>query len=86
MVKAVLADAGGVEFHVEDSGPGIAEEKTDKVFEPFFTTKAEGTGLGLANSRKIVQEHDGTIEIERGPRGGARFVLHLPAERVAESR
>ena len=74
---------GGVDFGVEDSGLGIAAEVASQLFEPFYTTKIDGTGLGLANARRIVEEHDGSIRAENRPEGGARFTLHLPAARLS---
>ncbi len=68
---------------VEDSGPGVSEGLRERVFDPFFTTKApgEGTGLGLANARRLAEEMQGRIELDREPSdlGGARFRFVLPA-------
>ncbi|MGM0443011.1 MAG: sensor histidine kinase [Fibrobacterota bacterium] len=71
---------GSVVFTVEDNGPGVAETDDSKLFSPFFTTKepGKGTGLGLSISQGIVQEHKGTIEIDRSHLGGASFVIRLP--------
>ncbi len=84
----ILADGscadGGVDFVVEDSGPGLDPVALPQLFEPFFTTKSDGTGLGLANARKIVEEHGGQLRAENRAEGGARFVLHLPAERIVK--
>ena len=53
-----------VSFQIQDSGPGISQANMDHIFDPFFTTKKEGTGLGLPISYRIIQQHDGDIEIE----------------------
>ena len=66
-------------LHIDDNGPGIAPEFEVKIFDPFFTTKPKGTGLGLAITRRIVQAHGGEITVCKGPIGGARFTLILPA-------
>ena len=63
----------------DDDGAGIAPADRDRLFEPFFTTKASGTGLGLAVAQRITHDHDGTIDCEVSPMGGARFVVVLPA-------
>jgi PAS domain S-box-containing protein len=63
---------------VSDNGPGIAPEDLNKVFDPFFTKRADGTGLGLTIVHRIIDEHDGHIEIESS-RAGTTFVVTLPA-------
>ena len=68
---------GRVWFSVEDSGPGIPEEMRARIFEPFFTTKPMGSGLGLPLVHRIVEEHEGTIAIDRAEAGGARFLVRL---------
>ncbi|MBZ0264904.1 hypothetical protein K8I28_09570 [bacterium] len=70
----------GVVIKLEDSGPGIPEENLRDVFNPFFTTKAEGTGLGLANALKAVQEHGGELEVTSEPGKGAVFTMRLPSQ------
>jgi signal transduction histidine kinase len=70
-----------VELAVDDNGPGIADSVRASLFKPFATTKAKGTGLGLAFSRKVIEEHGGTLEAHRSEMGGARFAIQLPAER-----
>jgi len=69
-----------VRIEVADNGPGIAPEIVGRVFDPFFTTKpeGEGTGLGLALVRGIVEGHGGIIQVESRPGEGARFVIELP--------
>jgi signal transduction histidine kinase len=66
--------------HVEfaDNGPGIPPDVADKVFDPFFTTKAQGSGLGLAIVRKIVDAHDGRIDLRTTPGQGTTIRVTLP--------
>ena len=72
---------GEVVVEVADDGEGISAENLSKVFDPFFTTKGvgNGTGLGLAVSYGIVQEHGGSIEVASQPGEGATFRLVFPA-------
>ena len=74
------ASRGRVRLEVTDTGPGIAQALQAKVFEPFFTTKptGEGTGLGLALCRSMIEEHGGTIELDSEPGSGSRFTIELP--------
>lgn len=67
-----------VVVEVADNGPGIPRDIVEKVFSPFFTTKAQGSGLGLAIVRKIVDAHDGRIDLSTRPGGGACFRITLP--------
>lgn len=67
-------------LRVGDSGPGIPDENKISIFDPFFSTKgSKGTGLGLAVTRKIVEEHGGTIEVESHSGQPAVFAISLPA-------
>jgi signal transduction histidine kinase len=68
---------------VADDGPGVPDEVTDKIFDPFFTTKPQGSGLGLAIVRKIVDAHDGRIDLTSVRGGGTRFRVTLPVGSVA---
>jgi signal transduction histidine kinase len=64
---------------VEDNGCGMDEETQSKLFQRFFSTKGtKGTGLGLMVTRKIVNEHGGTIEVDSVPGRGTRFNIRLP--------
>ena len=66
-----------VELLVRDDGPGIPGGTRDLIFQPFFTTRSRGSGLGLANVKKLVEAHGGRVELlDRGP--GAHFLVRLP--------
>ena len=67
-----------VQVDVSDNGPGIPLEVVDRIFSPFFTTKPQGSGLGLAIVRKIVDAHDGRIDVGLADGGGTRFRVTLP--------
>ena len=66
-------------IEIADDGPGIPPPVREKLFRPFFSTKPGGTGLGLANARRVIEEHGGTIAIECPDRGGTRVTVRLPA-------
>ena len=63
---------------VTDDGPGVPQEVSDRIFDPFFTTKPQGSGLGLPIVRKIVDAHDGRIDLTSAPGHGTRFRVTLP--------
>jgi signal transduction histidine kinase len=65
---------------VSDDGPGMSVEVAEKIFNPFFTTKAQGSGLGLAIVRKIVDAHEGRIDMTTADGRGTRFRVTLPVE------
>jgi signal transduction histidine kinase len=66
---------------VADNGPGLDAESRAKIFSPFYSTKGlRGTGLGLAVTRKIVQEHGGKIDVHSAPQQGATFTLTFSSE------
>jgi len=67
-----------VEIVIADTGVGIAEADLPKVFDPFFTTKSSGTGLGLAIVRKIVDYHEGSIDIKSQLGAGTTVIISLP--------
>jgi two-component system sensor kinase FixL len=71
--------ANDVEIRVADNGPGVAAEVSGKLFEPFTTTKLNGTGLGLAMSRTLIESHKGTIGMRAVEPHGAMFYVRLPA-------
>ena len=65
-------------IRVRDNGCGIPADKIDRIFNPFFTTKEKGTGLGMAISRKIVEAHEGTIDVVSETGRGTEFLVTLP--------
>jgi PAS domain S-box-containing protein len=67
-----------LKIEVEDTGPGIATADSERIFTPFFSTKETGTGLGLALTHKIVEDHGGSIDFRPAPGGGTIFRIILP--------
>jgi len=76
----VFVENGGRRATVRfrDNGPGIPADRIDRIFNPFFTTKEHGTGLGMAISKKIVEAHEGSIDVVSEPGRGSEFVVSLP--------
>jgi len=74
-----LADAGMIEIHISDNGPGIPEAHIDRLFTPFFTTKPTGMGMGLPVCKTIIEAHKGKIWAAKNPDGGTRFTFTVPA-------
>ncbi|MCA0871447.1 PAS domain S-box protein [Seohaeicola saemankumensis] len=77
---------GGLNLSVEDNGPGISDEAADKLFAPFVTSKSKGMGVGLAVVRRVVERHNGRIDVGARAGGGARFVITLPPVQQTELR
>ncbi len=77
IVVRTEARENGVVLSVRDNGPGFPEQMMVRVFEPYVTSKTRGTGLGLAIVKKIVEEHDGSVEISNPPSGGALVEVRL---------
>ncbi|MFD0680384.1 MULTISPECIES: ATP-binding protein [unclassified Paenibacillus] len=65
-------------IEIADTGSGIPEAELDKIFLPFYTTKDSGTGLGLSICHKIVQDHEGTMEVESELDKGTKFIITVP--------
>jgi signal transduction histidine kinase len=74
----ISPDEDFVKIEVTDTGKGIPEENLANIFEPYFSTKETGTGLGLAIVKKIVDVHNGTIDVESTLNEGTKFVVRLP--------
>ena len=84
---AVDASVSGnrLNIAVTDKGPGVPEGLKHKIFEPFFTTKNNGTGLGLAVVKSVVNAHNGTLSVFNTPEGGACFSVTLPCKASTQS-
>jgi PAS domain S-box-containing protein len=82
-VKSQLQN-GQLQFSVSDTGAGLPMEKMDQIFSAFFTTKPQGSGMGLAISRSIVESHGGQLWASANSGGGATFHFTLPIQ-VTES-
>jgi signal transduction histidine kinase len=77
-ITAAQASRGRVEIRVEDTGVGIAPEHLSRIFDLYFTTKDRGTGIGLSMVYRIIQMHDGEIEVQSTPGRGTTFRVLLP--------
>jgi signal transduction histidine kinase len=77
-ITAAHASRGRVEIRVEDTGVGIAPEHLSRIFDLYFTTKERGTGIGLSMVYRIIQMHDGEIEVQSTPGRGTTFRVLLP--------
>ena len=75
----LTADDGTARLVIDDSGAGFPRQGRERLFEPFVTTRANGSGLGLAVARRIVEEHGGAIVLGDAPGGGGRVEVSLPA-------
>jgi signal transduction histidine kinase len=80
MLRIEPLAGGGFALSVDDTGPGVSPELRERIFFPFFTTRAQGSGIGLAWVQKAVAAHGGSVSVSDSNGGGARFVLHVPAE------
>ena len=77
-LKTEPKDGENVRSTVQDSGPGIDAENTERVFDRFFTTKSQGMGMGLSICRSIVEAHGGRLWVETGSHRGSVFLISLP--------
>lgn len=67
-----------IEIDFEDTGRGVSQEVAERLFDPFFTTRKDGTGLGLAMVKKLIEDNGGQIEAYGEDRGGLKFRIALP--------
>lgn len=71
-------DEHHVRIAVSDNGKGMTEQEREKMFDPFFTTRKTGTGLGLAVSHQIIEQHGGTLEVVTAEGEGTTVTIILP--------
>jgi len=69
---------GEIRISLRDNGPGMSPETRQRLFEPFFTTRTQGTGLGMAIAKRIVEAHDGQIAVAGGLGQGTEILITLP--------
>lgn len=81
IIVETALDGASASMTVTDTGPGIPPENLREIFEPYFTTKDTGIGLGLAVTKRVIEEHGGTIEIMSGPEEGTIARIKLPVYR-----
>jgi signal transduction histidine kinase len=77
-------NADHVTVTVRDSGPGMTDDQVARMFEPFESSKEGGTGLGLALARKIIEDHDGSIDVDSRPGRGTAVTVRLPQAKGAD--
>lgn len=70
---------------VADSGPGVHPNIAQKIFDPFFTTKSSSTGIGLSMCQRVVHDHGGTLNVAKGPLGGAMFTFSIPVQKGSKT-
>ena len=78
VVRTVQVSPDWLRVEVEDTGPGISDEVAPRLFQPFVTTKANGMGIGLSISKRIIESHGGELNVSRNGAGGATFAFTLP--------
>ena len=76
-----VEDNGYISIIFQDTGCGIPPDNLNKIFEPLFTTKPKGIGLGLAITRRLVEQNNGVIEVNSEVNKGTTFTIKLPLDR-----
>jgi two-component system sensor histidine kinase AtoS len=80
VVTSYAPAAGTISVTLEDTGCGMSDATLARVFDLFFTTKPEGTGLGMALARSVIQRHGGQLSITSGVGQGTRVIIRLPID------
>lgn len=84
LISSGTGEANGgdrIKIEINDTGCGIGAEDLKYIFVPFFTTKPDGTGLGLTNVKKIIEEHNGSIDVSSEAGKGTAFTISLPVKK-----
>jgi signal transduction histidine kinase len=82
-IEVTLAQRGpNAVVEVMDNGRGIAPDHLPNIFRPFYTTKGEGTGLGLSLARRIIEDHQGRIDVASAVGKGTTFSVIVPVQRM----
>lgn len=72
--------ANSIRIEISDTGRGIDSDQIEKIFQPFYTTKPKGIGLGLAITKRLIEENGGNICVEANPERGVTFIIYLPVK------
>jgi signal transduction histidine kinase len=82
-LKTAIEKDNVIRFEIKDNGVGMDEEVINKLFTSFFSTKGHrGTGLGLMVTRKLIEEHNGTIDVKSEPGKGTAVTVRLPFQQT----
>jgi signal transduction histidine kinase len=80
LILRLESDHTEARIHVIDTGPGVPEDMRETIFHPYVTGSPGGTGLGLPTTRRIAEEHGGSVSLEVLPGRGSDFIIHLPRQ------
>ncbi len=82
-VRTIKPEDWAVEYQVIDTGGGMTKEVRDKIFQSFFSTKgSRGTGIGLMMTKKIIDQHQGIIEVTSEKAAGTTVIIRLPRQDI----
>ena len=82
----LIEDGRNAMLSVRDEGEGIPEDLREKIFDLYFTTKKDGSGIGLAMTYRIIQLHNGSVDVESVPGEGTTFTFRIPLSNASEAR
>jgi two-component system, NtrC family, sensor histidine kinase HydH len=83
LIVQACGENGGIRLDLIDTGVGMTADQATRVFRPFFTTKPGGNGLGLPTTKRIMEAHGGTIDVESETGKGTKFTVRMPAASAA---